>query len=53
MQSILEALLQAIGLIVERNPALVEIIGFSLTVSGVALIFSTVLGIFPWGPYWA
>ena len=45
MQSILEALLQAIGLIVERNPALVEIIGFSLTVSGVALIFSTVLGI--------
>lgn len=45
MRDLLEGLIQAIGLIFSLDPALYEIIWFSLYVSGVALAFSIVVGI--------
>ena len=45
MGDLLEGLLQAIGLIFSLDSALYEIIWFSLYVSGVALFFSTLIGI--------
>jgi tungstate transport system permease protein len=45
MGDILQGLVQAFGLIISFNPALYEIIWFSLYVSGVALLFSTLVGI--------
>ena len=45
MNDFLEGLRQAFDLIVSLDPALYEIIWFSLYVSGVALIYSTLIGI--------
>jgi tungstate transport system permease protein len=45
MKDLLEGLVQAIGLIISLDPALYEIIWFSLYVSGVALTFSILVGI--------
>lgn len=45
MEEILEGLVQAIQLILAWDPALMEIVGLSLRVSGVALLFSTLMGI--------
>jgi tungstate transport system permease protein len=45
MGDILQGFVQAFGLIISFNPALYEIIWFSLYVSGVALMFSTLVGI--------
>jgi ABC-type dipeptide/oligopeptide/nickel transport system permease subunit len=45
MGDILEGLVQAFGLIFSFDPILYEIIWFSLYVSGVALFFSTLVGI--------
>ena len=45
MGDLLEGLAQAIGLIFSFDSALYEIIWFSLIVSGVALLFSTIVGI--------
>lgn len=45
MKDLLEGLIQAIGLIISLDPALYEIIWFSLYVSGVALTFSILVGI--------
>ncbi len=45
MQELWQGLLQAIGLIFDLDPALYEIIIFSLYVSGVALAISTLIGI--------
>jgi tungstate transport system permease protein len=45
MQELRQGLLQAIGLIFDLDPALYEIIIFSLYVSGVALVISTLIGI--------
>ncbi|NLE43596.1 MAG: ABC transporter permease [Chloroflexi bacterium] len=45
MNAILEGLKQAIHLILTRDPALFEIIRLSLSVSGTALLFSTLIGI--------
>jgi tungstate transport system permease protein len=45
MGNLLEGLIQAIELIFSLDPALYEIILFSLYVSGVALLFSTLVGI--------
>ena len=45
MEALLDGLIQAIALILGLNAALYEIIWFSLYVSGVALAFSTLLGI--------
>ncbi len=45
MKELLEGLIQAIGLIISLDRPLYEIIWFSLYVSGVALLFSTLVGI--------
>ncbi|MDX1522759.1 MAG: ABC transporter permease [Anaerolineae bacterium] len=45
MDAILEGLIQAVGLILSLDQALYEIIWFSVYVSGVALLFSTAVGI--------
>jgi tungstate transport system permease protein len=45
MEDILQGIQQAIGLIFALDPVLYEIIWFSLYVSGVALVFSTLIGI--------
>lgn len=45
MDAILQGILQAVGLIFSLDPVLYEIIWFSLYVSGVALLFSTLIGI--------
>jgi tungstate transport system permease protein len=45
VEEILEGLVQAIQLILAWDPALMEIVGLSLRVSGVALLFSTLMGI--------
>ena len=45
MEDLLRGLLQAVHLLVTRDPALFEIITLSLRVSGTALLFSTVIGI--------
>lgn len=45
MQDLFEGLIQALGLIVSLDPALYEVIWLSLYVSGVALGFSTIIGI--------
>jgi len=45
MNDLLEGLIQAFGLIISLDQALVEIIWFSLYVSGVALAFSIIVGI--------
>ncbi len=45
MQELWQGLLQAIGLIFNLEPALYDIIIFSLYVSGVALVISTLIGI--------
>ena len=45
MDAIFQGILQAIGLIFSFDPVLYEIIWFSLYVSGVALFFSTLIGI--------
>ncbi len=45
MKDLLEGLIQAFGLIISLDQALYEIIWFSLYVSGVALVFSIVVGI--------
>ena len=45
MGDLFEGLIQAIGLIFSLDSALYEIIWFSLYVSGVALLFSTLVGI--------
>ena len=45
MQDLIQGLLQAIHLLVTRDPALFEIITLSLKVSGTALLFSTLIGI--------
>jgi tungstate transport system permease protein len=45
MEDLFEGLIQALGLIVSLDPALYEVIWLSLYVSGVALGFSTVIGI--------
>jgi len=45
MDEILYGLVQAIHLILTRDPALLEIVALSLRVSGTALLFSTLIGI--------
>ena len=45
MEELWNGLLQAIQLIASRDPALYEIVGLSLRVSGIALIISCVIGI--------
>jgi tungstate transport system permease protein len=45
VNDILQGLIQAVQLIVTRDPALAEIVAVSLRVSGTALLFSTLLGI--------
>lgn len=45
MSDLLEGLFQAFGLIISLDPALYEIIWFSLYVSGLALAYSTTIGI--------
>lgn len=45
MKDLLNGLVQAVGLIFSLDPALYEIIWFSLYVSGIALGFSTLVGI--------
>jgi tungstate transport system permease protein len=45
MQDLVQGLLQAIHLIAVRDPALFEIVTLSLRVSGIALLFSTLIGI--------
>jgi tungstate transport system permease protein len=45
MQDLVRGLTQAIRLIAVRDPALFEIVTLSLRVSGVALLFSTLIGI--------
>jgi tungstate transport system permease protein len=45
MQDLIQGLLQAIHLLVTRDPALFEIVTLSLRVSGTALLFSTLIGI--------
>jgi tungstate transport system permease protein len=45
MQDLIKGLLQAIHLLVTRDPALFEIVTLSLKVSGTALLFSTLIGI--------
>ena len=45
MQALWEGVVQAIGLLINPDAALLEIIWFSLTVSGLALAISTILGI--------
>lgn len=45
MDDIIQGFIQAVELIVERNPALWEIVLLSLRVSGIALIISTLVGI--------
>jgi tungstate transport system permease protein len=45
MNDLLQGLFQAFGLIFSLDPALYEIIWFSLFVSGVSLLFSTILGV--------
>ncbi len=45
MKDLLQGAIQAFGLIVSLDPALYEVIGFSLYVSGVALAYSTLVGI--------
>ncbi|MCG3208489.1 MAG: Tungstate uptake system permease protein TupB [Anaerolineae bacterium] len=45
MKDLLQGVVQAFGLIFSFDPALYEIIWFSLYVSGVALLFSTLVGI--------
>lgn len=45
IEEILRGLIQALHLIVTRDPALLEIVAFSLRVSGTALLFSTLVGI--------
>ncbi len=45
MKDLLQGVVQAFGLIFSFDPALYEIIWFSLYVSGVALLFSTMVGI--------
>lgn len=45
MKDLLQGVVQAVGLIFSFDPALYEIIWFSLYVSGVALLFSTMVGI--------
>ncbi len=52
MNDLLQGLLQAIGLIFSLDPALYEVIWFSLYVSGVALAFSAGIGI-PLGAFMA
>ena len=44
-EEIIQGLIQAIQLIVARDPALFEIVMLSLQVSGTALLFSTLIGI--------
>lgn len=45
MNDLFHGLVQALGLILSLDPALYEIIWFSLYVSGIALAFSTLIGI--------
>ena len=45
MQDILSGIIQAIRLILSGDAALLQVIGLSLQVSGVALLFSTLVGI--------
>jgi tungstate transport system permease protein len=45
MKDMIQGLLQAVHLLVTRDPALFEIILLSLKVSGTALLFSTLIGI--------
>jgi len=45
MNELLQGFIQAIELIVERDPALWEIVLLSLRVSGIALLISTIIGI--------
>jgi len=45
MRDLLEGLIQAFGLILSLDPALYEVIWLSLYVSGVALAYSTLIGI--------
>ena len=45
IEEIIQGLIQAIQLIVARDPALFEIVMLSLQVSGTALLFSTLIGI--------
>lgn len=45
MQTLLDALTNALRLLVELDPALLEIVGLTLRVSGGALFFAVVLGI--------
>ena len=45
MQEIIEGIVQAIQLFLAWDPALMEIVGLSLRVSGIALLFSTLVGI--------
>lgn len=52
MKDLWQGLVQAIGLIVSLDPALYEVIRLSLYVSGVALAYSTVIGI-PLGAFLA
>ena len=52
MQTLLDALREAINLIIALDPAILEIVGRSLSVALVALLISAVLGI-PWGVWLA
>lgn len=45
IEEILQGLIQAFRLILTRDPALFEIVALSLSVSGTALLFATVIGI--------
>lgn len=45
METLVEALIQALRLIAESDPELLEIVALSLRVSGIALLVSTLLGI--------
>ncbi len=45
MEALFKGFIQAVGLIFSLNPALYEIIQLSLYVTGIALVFSTVVGI--------
>lgn len=45
MKDLLQGVVQAFGLIISLDPALYEVIWLSLYVSGVALVYSTVIGI--------
>jgi tungstate transport system permease protein len=45
VETLVEAFVQALRLIIETDPDLIEIVWLSLRVSGVALLFSAVLGV--------